>query len=66
MNCRRSGSCSGLRQSISDSRYGDTRTDIGARSKPRCASAMNPSETSPFSAASSLLMFVIEFFACHL
>ena len=34
MNCRRSGSRSGLLQSISDSRYGDTRTDIGARSKP--------------------------------
>ena len=26
---------------MSDSRYGDTRTDIGARSNPRCASATN-------------------------
>ena len=41
MNCRRSGSSYGSLQSISDSRYGETRTVIGARSKPRCASAMN-------------------------
>ena len=66
MNWRRSGSSYGFAQSISDSRYGDTRTDIGARAKPRSASAMNASDTSPRSAASSLGMFVIEFFACHL
>ncbi len=66
MNCIRSGSSYGFAQSMSDSRYGETRTDIGARSNPRCASATNASETSPDSVASSLGMLVIECLACHL
>jgi hypothetical protein len=66
MNCRRSGSSYGLAQSISDNRYGETRTLIGAFSKPRRASSRNSADASVPSAAISFCTLGMVFFACHL
>ncbi len=57
----------GCAQSMSDSRYGETRTLIGARSKParRVLDELRrrPGPGAPRGACAT---FVIEFFACHL
>jgi hypothetical protein len=66
MNCLRIGSWYGLFQSMSDSRYGETRTLIGARAKPMVASSMNSADTTSRRASRSLSGRVMDFFACHL
>ena len=50
---------------MSDTRYGLTRTLIGARFMPFSRSSMNPGGTSSWIVSTSLATRVIEFFACH-
>ena len=66
MNCRRSASSYGFAQSMSERRYGLTRTLIGDFANPTFVSSRKSGSTSPFSASISLSTRVIECFACQL